>query len=97
MYLECFFSNYEREGKMPQTQKYTVLPPIVISSETFQAGYEQADMGGPVVGWPIEHAPTESTLIQFLRDASGLIVEHEYNEGTLRLLAGLLAGWLRRI
>ncbi len=77
-------------------KRKTVLPAIVVNTETFRAGFIQAEMGGPVIGWPVQFAPTERTLVEFLNDASDLIVESNHKEDTVRLLAGFLAGRLRR-
>ena len=99
MYLECFFSNYEREAEMTQVQKQSVLPGLGAMSDGFKDGYDTAS-SGEHTGWPIEYAPNERTIVEFVvlfKDVVNYEVAHGRDcDYSIRWMAGLLAGWLRR-
>ena len=84
---------------MAQTKKQAVLPEISMSSDAFRNGWATAS-SGEYVGWPIQQAPREEAVVQFLKDAV-LIISSDIASGhdceyEIKWVAGLFASWLRR-
>lgn len=87
---------------MSQTAASTrpVLPDFGVMSDAFRHGYEQASKDEHT-GWPIQYAPNERTIVEFVQNMVLILSEDArnedgINEDGLRWLAGLLTGWLRR-
>jgi hypothetical protein len=100
MYLECFFSNYERKAEMIQVRKRPVLPGLGELSEAFQSGYDAVSTGEHE-GWNVQHVPNERTIVEFLMQFRDIMnskwASGQDGDDAARWMAGLLAGWLRRI
>lgn len=83
---------------MSQTQNRPVLPEISMTSEAFRNGWKTAS-SGEYVGWPIQQAPREEFVVQFLKDAVAIISSDMASghdcEYEIAWIAGLLASWLR--
>jgi hypothetical protein len=76
-----------------------VLPGLGVMSDAFKAGYDTVSTG-EYVGWPIQHAPNERSITQFIKDAVAIISADTASghdcEYEIKWIAGLLTGWLRR-
>ncbi len=80
-------------------ERRKVVPGLGAMSEPFQSGYEQASKDEPI-GWKIEHAPNERTIVACLLLFSD-VVSSELAHGrdceySVHWMSGLITGWLRR-
>ena len=85
---------------MLQTKR-PVLPEVSMSSDAFRKAYEKAQSNHEHTGWPINYAPREETVIEFLSTVVEM-VSADLATGDdctyeLQWIAGLFTGWLRRI
>ena len=80
---------------MSTTATRKVIPGMGVMSKPFENGYLIAQNNPGFVGWAIQYAPNERTVVQFLELAAKLIAESD-DKYCSPFVAGLLAGWLRR-
>lgn len=87
----------QARGEQTMAQSIIIRPSIFAQSEAFKNGYDLAqrnDEGN--IGWPIQYAPTEQTIIQFLKAASDILTADNWDDFEARWIGGLLAGWMSR-